>query len=412
MAKKTKEETQSLVALVVDEPDQVGNPEAEPPTQETATTVAVADEDNLSSSELSKSFASPADLDAIKALSADELHQEIMHGFIDLVEDSIQFEALVLDARRRMNDYRLGNSGGEPVGGCDTWSGPGGYVDTHFRRENESLATALRRLRRALEDNNPANRYRNKRTKKSNPIPVEEGPERKAEARYEEGIEEGKRIAKAELKAKAFEVEFEAMVDGEIEAVRPQAVQPAAADEPTTTKTNVETFNVVRRKSDGFYFRDNRTPRFIKEVDRAFRFEDEREDFDKEMQERFLCDVFTDEQKRCKREKKTFNPTDYEVVTVKIVTTTATTVTPVGPFVPPPDQNADPEGPVASGPAQSNGAKYCSVDGCEQGPVLWVWNPLDGEQPDKLEVCMNHALSRRLSWRSGRLYDTVAVVQP
>jgi hypothetical protein len=46
------------------------------------------DEDKLSSS--LDSFASPADLDAIRKMSASELHDEIIGSFVDLVEDSIQ----------------------------------------------------------------------------------------------------------------------------------------------------------------------------------------------------------------------------------------------------------------------------------------------------------------------------------
>src|SRR5271163_683915 len=89
-------------------------------------------EDKLSSS--LDSFSSPADLDAIRKMSASELHDEIIGSFVDLVEDSIQFEALVLDARRRMHE-------GEKVGGCETWNGETGYVNTYLRRENESLPT-------------------------------------------------------------------------------------------------------------------------------------------------------------------------------------------------------------------------------------------------------------------------------
>jgi hypothetical protein len=213
------------------------------------------------------------------------------------------------------------------------------------------------------------------------------------------------------LKAKAMDGELETKGDAGTGAAGPQAVQTGATAESTTTKTKGETFNVVRRKSDGLYLGGRRISGFVKEIERAFKFADEQKDFDKEMRDAFLRGVFTGEEMRRKREKKTFNPTDYEIATVKIVTTIATTVTPVGPFVPPPGSHAHPEGTISSCPTPINGARYCAVDGCEKGAASWVWNP-NGEEPDKMEVCIKHAFSRRLLWRSGRLYDTVAVVQP
>jgi len=155
-------------------------------------------EDKLSSS--LDSFSSPADLDAIRKMSASELHDEIIGSFVDLVEDSIQFEALVLDARRRMHE-------GEKVGGCETWNGETGYVNTYLRRENESLPTACRRLRRALQGNNPDTEHRNRR-KKSNKRIAEDGTERQhaieKKAQYEKGFSDGEKAG--EKKAKMLAV--------------------------------------------------------------------------------------------------------------------------------------------------------------------------------------------------------------
>jgi hypothetical protein len=113
--------------------------------------VVKSDEDNLSSSPVS------AEVQAeIAALPAGELHGEILQTFVSLGEKAIRYQALVLDARRRMNN-------GEAVGGCKTWSA---YVNAYFKRQDESLPSCLRRLRRALEGKNPDTKHKNRRTAK------------------------------------------------------------------------------------------------------------------------------------------------------------------------------------------------------------------------------------------------------
>jgi len=161
--------------------------------------VVEADEDKLSSS--LDSFASPADLDKFKAMTADELHKEIIGTYVALGENAIAYQGMVLVARQRMHD-------GEKIGGCDTWNGDDGYANKYFRRPDEKLPTCLRRLRRALEGNNPDTKHRNKR-KKSNKQIAEEGTERQhaieVKQARELGFKEGEKsgIKKAELLALA-----------------------------------------------------------------------------------------------------------------------------------------------------------------------------------------------------------------
>lgn len=161
--------------------------------------IVKADEDKLSSS--LDSFASPADLDKFKAMPADELHKEIIGTYIALGENAIAYQGMVLVARQRMHD-------GEKVGGCNTWNGEEGYANKYFRRPDEKLPTCLRRLRRALEGNNPDTKHRNKR-KKSNKQIAEEGTERQhvieVKQARELGFKEGEAsgIKKAELLAVA-----------------------------------------------------------------------------------------------------------------------------------------------------------------------------------------------------------------
>ncbi len=141
-----------------------------------------ADEDTLSSS--------------IAQMSNDELHNEIIATYANIVEDFAMYKALVLDARRRM-------AAGEKVGGYTTWAE---YVDLYLKRIDESLPSCLRRLRRLLEGDNPDTKHRNKRKKfKSNAEIVEAGRERQTaiEVRQarDRGFEEGR---VAEKKAQEF----------------------------------------------------------------------------------------------------------------------------------------------------------------------------------------------------------------
>ena len=109
------------------------------------TRTAVPDDvDSLSTSEFP-----PADLDAYLAMPADELHKEILGTFVTIGTDLIHYQGMVLVARQRMH-------AGEKIGGCDTWTGDGGYIDTHLRRPGEKLPTAVRRICRLLEGENPA----------------------------------------------------------------------------------------------------------------------------------------------------------------------------------------------------------------------------------------------------------------
>jgi hypothetical protein len=109
---------------------------AEETADEIMTTALVkAEEDALSSSPGA----------AIAAMPAGELHNAILKTYVALGEKALMYQALVLDARRRME-------GGEKVGGCLTWKD---YADKHLKREGEALPTCLRRLRRALEGKNP-----------------------------------------------------------------------------------------------------------------------------------------------------------------------------------------------------------------------------------------------------------------
>jgi hypothetical protein len=127
---------------------------AEETADEVMTTAIVkAEEDTLSSSPSA----------AIAAMPVGELHNTILKTYVALGENALMYQALVLDARRRME-------GGEQVGGCLTWKD---YADKHLKCEGESLPTCLRRLRRALEGKNPDTKHdgSNGRKKRLAPSP-------------------------------------------------------------------------------------------------------------------------------------------------------------------------------------------------------------------------------------------------
>lgn len=114
---------------------------------------AKKDEDKPSSS-----MAIPAKITAsIAALTSDKLHSELLSTYVTLGENAIMYHALILDARRRMNN-------GEKVGGYLTWTE---YADFYCKKQDETLPTCLRRLRRALEGVNPDKKHRNKVGRKS-----------------------------------------------------------------------------------------------------------------------------------------------------------------------------------------------------------------------------------------------------
>lgn len=114
-------------------------------TQTTEQAIVKIDADALSSSE--------QQVAAIAEMTAETLHGAILQTYVDLGESALMYQALVLDARRRM-------ASGEKVGGYTTWKE---YADLYLRRADESLPTCLRRLRRALEGVNPDKKHRNKK---------------------------------------------------------------------------------------------------------------------------------------------------------------------------------------------------------------------------------------------------------
>lgn len=81
------------------------------------------------------------DLDAIKRLSAGEVHQRLCDSFLGVAVNYSTAKNLIADAKRRMQ-------GGEAVGSCKTWKS---YVDTYLCKPDENLPAALRRLYRALD---------------------------------------------------------------------------------------------------------------------------------------------------------------------------------------------------------------------------------------------------------------------
>jgi hypothetical protein len=82
----------------------------------------------------------------ISKLSTEEFHSELVGTYNAFAEDTVRYEAFIIDLRRRFND-------GETVGGCTGWFE---YIDKHLRRHDESLSTATRRFQRMLEGENPA----------------------------------------------------------------------------------------------------------------------------------------------------------------------------------------------------------------------------------------------------------------
>jgi hypothetical protein len=258
---------------------------------------------------LSASVFRPADLDKIAGLTADELHQELVGGFINGVENSIWLEALVIDARRRM-------ANGEPVGGHTTWTG---YVDEYFRRENESIETTLRRLRRLLRDvEHAAKKFKNKRPKaKTNAVIVEESLIRDGETKAKEAYRRGKAEAYTEVAYKALannEALDKETKDGLLKFV----------GEANHSSDATATYYAFRRKSDGNVW--NRY-RFVAELQDAFAF-DEVEDMTRVIraEKRF----FNRSHKHEKNPPK-FSAENYEWVKVQAAYTLTPVSTPVQP---------------------------------------------------------------------------------
>lgn len=190
------------------------------------------DEDKLSSS--------------IATMPADELHKEIIQTYVALGENALMYQALVLDARRRMKD-------GEKVGGYTTW---GEYADCYLKRQDESLPSCLRRLRRALEGKNPDTKHRNHR-KKSNRKILEESLDQNerlvrnaTESGYKKGFADGEKAGEKKMKMLAAKL----VADQKKKAQKTDDDKPSSSSMPTpavppTTDTD-NTFHVVHRPAD------------------------------------------------------------------------------------------------------------------------------------------------------------------
>jgi hypothetical protein len=133
---------------------------------------------------------------SIATMPADELHKEIIQTYVALGENALMYQALVLDGRRRMKD-------GEKVGGYTTW---GEYANSYLKRQDESLPSCLRRLRRALEGKNPDTKHRNHR-KKSNRKILEESLDQNerlvrnaTDSGYEKGFADGEKAGEKKIK--------------------------------------------------------------------------------------------------------------------------------------------------------------------------------------------------------------------
>jgi len=171
---------------------------------------------------------------AIKRMSAEELHKEIIGTYVSLGENAYMYQALVVDARRRM-------AKGERVGGYETWTE---YADCYLKRHDETLPTCLRRLRRALEGDNPDTKHdgsKKRRNKsKSNRQVAEEGAERQHAVEVQQardrGFEEG-RAAERQAQEILAKKKNKAMKEPE----------PAGAAAETLTKT----YYVVRNTKNG-----------------------------------------------------------------------------------------------------------------------------------------------------------------
>jgi hypothetical protein len=283
---------------------------------------------------LSASVFRPADLDKITAFTADELHRELVGGFISGVENSIWMEALAIDARRRM-------ANGEPVGGHKTWTG---YVYEYFRRENESIETALRRMRRLLDGvEHAGKKHANKKKKKTNAVIVEEGlireGEKKAKRAYRLGQVEGRQAGYAEAKATFGALEADvlsptALVQTILRNVTPDGfanIETAKkiyalaneVEKPTAdVKTDTHDYLIVRRKSDRRYLRFGRKRHhydFDADYTSAIGLADTT-DID------VYDDVFKQERRRCRDENIAFDEDGYEFVRITVVTKTAMAV--------------------------------------------------------------------------------------
>ena len=170
-------------------------------TKPVTTAIAVngkKDEGNLSSSAVPPYI--PADVKAAnKALTADKLHEAILLSYATVGEASYVLDGLILDARRRLDK-------GEIVGTCVTWKS---YAAAYFIKENESLPTCLRRLRRQLEGLNPDVKHKNRRKKTNRQIVEQSDDDDKdvlATVSYEKGRKKGFKEGEDSMKVLAAKI--------------------------------------------------------------------------------------------------------------------------------------------------------------------------------------------------------------
>ena len=98
------------------------------------------------------------DLDAIKRLSAGEVHQQLCTALLGAAVNYSTAKNLIADAKRRMQE-------GETVGSCKTWTS---YVDTYLRKPDENLPAVMRRLYRALDGEAVDKKHDGSRNRKAN----------------------------------------------------------------------------------------------------------------------------------------------------------------------------------------------------------------------------------------------------
>ena len=83
-------------------------------------------------------------VDQAKAMTAEELHKSLLASLVGTLVCYAAAKVLAVAAKLRMQN-------GEAVGGCLTFTGPGGYVDKYLRRKDQNLEAAVRASYRLLD---------------------------------------------------------------------------------------------------------------------------------------------------------------------------------------------------------------------------------------------------------------------
>ena|SRR5271168_5036868 len=148
-------------------------------------------------------------VDYCMSMTAEKLHKALLASLVGTLACHAAAKVLTVAAKLRMQ-------AGEEVGGCTTFTGPGGYVDKYLRQEGQTLEAAVRASYRLLDGLGISEKFDGSAARAAKKKAVEEKAKRiadkkeAAEARrkLDEKVQQAKAL-KEKSNAEAVEVAFE-----------------------------------------------------------------------------------------------------------------------------------------------------------------------------------------------------------